>query len=91
MVQWTNHKISHINANNRFQCLLCLDTDEFVALLPRIYIPRFPVSYLAFNLRNRSLVATAIELIYESETFIENVKIMVINIWLKSLMRNICV
>ena len=52
----------------------------------------FPrLAFWCLTLRNRSLVATAIEVIYESEILFENVKIMVINIWLKLLMRNICI
>ena len=59
-----------------------------------LYCQKFIFPRLAFcclTLRNRSLVATAIEVIYESEILFENVKIMVINIWVKSLMRNICI
>ena len=57
-----------------------------------LYCQKFIFPRLAFwclTLRYRSLVATAIEVIYESEILFENVKIMVINIWLKSLMRDI--
>ena len=50
---------------------MCLGTDEFVALLPKIYIP--PSSITAFKLRKRCLVAVAIGAIYESEHFSMNI------------------